>query len=50
LTGTADDLFSVVAGGPVKIEISQTCALMDAAQAHRDLAARKTTGSSVLLP
>jgi NADPH2:quinone reductase len=46
----ADDLFSVVLGGAVKIRIDQRYALADAAQAHRDLEARKTTGCSVLLP
>jgi NADPH2:quinone reductase len=34
----------------VKIEINQRYALKDAAQAHRDLEARKTTGSTILLP
>ncbi|MFN5165087.1 MAG: quinone oxidoreductase family protein [Pseudomonadota bacterium] len=43
----ADDLFAVVAGGAVKIRIDQRYALADAAQAHRDLEARKTTGSTV---
>lgn len=43
-------LFEMVAKGAVKIEINQTYALKDAAQAHRDLEARKTTGSTVLLP
>jgi NADPH2:quinone reductase len=46
----ADDLFSVVASGAVKIRIDQRYPLAEAAQAHRDLEARKTTGSSVLLP
>ena len=46
----ADDLFSVVASGKVKIHIDQRYALKDVAQAHRDLEARKTTGCSVLLP
>jgi NADPH2:quinone reductase len=46
----ADDLFAVVAGGGVKIRIDQRYPLADAAQAHRDLEARKTTGSSVLMP
>jgi NADPH:quinone reductase len=46
----ADDLFAVVSGGAVKIRIDQRYALADAAQAHRDLEARKTTGSTVLLP
>jgi NADPH2:quinone reductase len=45
----ADDLFGVVSSGKVKIRIDQRYALKDAAQAHRDLEARKTTGSSVLL-
>jgi NADPH2:quinone reductase len=46
----ADDLFEVVASGQVKIHIGQRYALKDAAKAHRDLEARATTGSSVLLP
>ena len=46
----ADDLFAVVASGRVKIRIDQRYALADVAQAHRDLEARKNTGSSVLLP
>jgi len=50
LIATANDLFDVVGRGIVKIEINQTYALKDAAQAHRDLEARKTTGSTVLLP
>ena len=43
-------LFEVVEKGIVKIAINQTYALSDAASAHRDLEARKTTGSTVLLP
>ena len=43
-------LFEVVRSGKVKIEVMQRYALKDAAQAHRDLEARKTTGSTVLLP
>jgi len=46
----ADDLFAVVQSGAVKVRIDQRYALADVAQAHRDLEARKTTGSSVLLP
>lgn len=46
----ADDLFEMVTSGQVKIRIDQRYALKDAAHAHRDLEARKTTGSSVLLP
>jgi NADPH2:quinone reductase len=46
----ADDLFAVVGSGAVQIRIDQRYPLADAAQAHRDLEARKTTGSTVLLP
>ena len=44
----ADDLFAVVLSGAVKIRIDQRYPLADVAQAHRDLEARKTTGSTVL--
>ena len=44
------ELFDVVASGKVKIEVHQRYALKDAAQAHRDLEARKTTGSTILIP
>ncbi len=50
LVETANDLFDVVGKGAVKIYVNQTYPLKDAAQAHRDLEARKTTGSTVLLP
>ncbi len=46
---TANELFDVVRQGTVRIEIDQTYALEEAARAHRDLEARKTTGSTVLL-
>ncbi len=46
----ADELFAMVTSGKVKIRIDQRYALKDVAQAHRDLEARKTTGSSVLMP
>jgi NADPH2:quinone reductase len=42
------DLFNAVSSGKVKININQTYPLKDTAQAHRDLEARKTTGSTVL--
>ena len=48
LEKTAGDLFSVVESGAVKIVVNQTYALRDAAQAHIDLEARRTTGSTVL--
>lgn len=50
LQQTADDLFAVVLSGAVKIEVNQTYALADVAQAHKDLEARRTTGASVLIP
>ena len=50
LEETARDLFEVVAAGTVKIAIGQSYTLADAAQAHRDLESRKTTGSTILLP
>lgn len=50
LLASAAALFEVVAAGHVKIRIGQTYALKDAQQAHRDLQARKTTASTVLLP
>jgi NADPH2:quinone reductase len=50
LVTTAKDLFDVVQSGVVKIEINQTYPLAETAQAHRDLEARKTTGSTILLP
>jgi NADPH2:quinone reductase len=50
LVATAKDLFDVVLSGKVKIEINQRYALQDVAQAHLDLEARKTTGSTILTP
>jgi NADPH2:quinone reductase len=50
LLANANDLFDVVGKGIVKINVNHTYALKDAAQAHSDLQARKTTGSIVLLP
>ena len=49
LEETTAELFEVVRSGAVRIEVNQTYALQDAAQAHRDLEARKTTGSTVLV-
>ncbi len=48
LLATAQDLFDVVMNGHVKISVNQTYPLKEAANAHRDLADRKTTGSTVL--
>lgn len=50
LDETAADLFDVIEQGAVKIAPPSRYALADAAQAHRDLEARKTTGSLVLVP
>jgi|SRR5450631_648629 len=46
----AADLFAKVASGAVKANIGQRLPLRDAAQAHRELEARRTTGSTILLP
>ncbi len=50
LLAISGDLFDMVTTGKVRIEVNQTYALKDAAQAQIDLVARKTTGSTVLLP
>lgn len=46
----AAKLWDMVASGKVSVTVGQTYPLKDAAQAHRDLEARKTTGSTLLLP
>ena len=50
LVAGASELFGVIEDGSVRIEINQTYPLAEAAQAHRDLEARRTTGSTLLLP
>jgi len=50
LLTTANDLFAVVGNGTVKINVNHSYPLKEAAQAHRDLEGRRTTGSAVLLP
>ncbi|MBI3782496.1 MAG: quinone oxidoreductase [Deltaproteobacteria bacterium] len=50
LVATANELFDVVGSGAVKVEVRRRYPLSDAAQAHRDLEGRKTTGSMILLP
>jgi NADPH2:quinone reductase len=50
LEASAKSLFGVVSSGEVKIDIRQRYALADVRQAHIELEARKTTGSSILLP
>jgi NADPH2:quinone reductase len=48
LAANAADLFAMVASGRITIPINQTYTLRDAAEAHRALEARRTTGSTVL--
>ena len=50
LLAAAQELFEVVQSGAVRIEVNQRFALRDAAEAHRALEGRETTGSTVLLP
>ena len=50
LQETADDLFAVILSGAVKVAINQRHALKDAAKAQEDLAQRRTTGATVLVP
>ncbi len=50
LVSTAKDLCDIVVSGKVKIEVNHRYALKDAAQAQSDLEARKTTGSTILIP
>jgi NADPH2:quinone reductase len=50
LAAASRELFEVIGRGAVRIEIGRTYALRDVAQAHRDLEARRTIGSTVLLP
>ena len=50
LLALGEELFAMVVAGKVKIEVHQRYALRDAAQAHLDLEARKTTGSTILIP
>jgi NADPH:quinone reductase len=50
LNAMASDLFGMVQSGKIKPDIGQTFALKDAADAHRALQSRQTTGSTLLLP
>jgi NADPH2:quinone reductase len=50
LLASAAELFEMVTSGKVKVGPRQSYALKDAAQAHRDLEGRKTTGSTILVP
>jgi NADPH2:quinone reductase len=50
LLASSAELFEVVQSGAVRIEVRQSYPLREAGQAHKDLEARKTTGSTVLIP
>jgi NADPH2:quinone reductase len=50
LEARARDLFEVLTSGVLEVVVGQTYPLRDAARAHVDLAARKTVGSTVLVP
>ena len=50
LIAAAAELFGLIEAGTLNIQVNQTYALQDAAQAHADLEARRTTGSTVLIP
>jgi NADPH2:quinone reductase len=50
LEASAEELFDMITAGRIKVEIDQRYPLADAARAHIELASRKTTGSSVLVP
>jgi len=50
LESMARETFAIVKKKAVKIQINQRYKLADAAQAHRDLEARKTTGASIIVP
>ena len=50
LLAMAAEMFELVKAGRIVNEARQTYALKDAAQAHRDLEARKTTGATLLIP
>jgi NADPH2:quinone reductase len=50
LLAMADDLFKLVLNGKIRMEPSKVFALKDAAEAHRELESRRTTGSIILVP
>ena len=50
LQAMADELFEMIRSGKVTVDINQRFALKDAAQAQTELSARRTTGSTILLP
>ena len=50
MLGMADELFGLVLAGKIRSMPSRTFALSDAAEAHRALESRRTTGATVLIP
>jgi NADPH2:quinone reductase len=46
----ANDVFAMLANGTLKVDDIQRYALKDAAKAHVELSARRTTGSTILIP
>jgi NADPH2:quinone reductase len=50
LEASSEELFDLMLAGKIKVDIEQRYALADAPRAHRDLEARKTVGSTILLP
>jgi NADPH2:quinone reductase len=46
----SDELFTAILDGSLKVSVDRTYTLADAAQAHRDLESRKTTGKLLLIP
>jgi NADPH2:quinone reductase len=50
LEASSEELFDMMTSGRIKVDIEQRYALADVARAHADLAARKTVGSTVILP
>ncbi len=50
LQSAAAELFGLIEAGTIDVQVNQTYPLQDAAQAHKDLESRKTTGSTVLIP
>ena len=50
MTASANALFQAISSGAIQIDVNQSYALYDARKAHEDLEARKTTGSTILVP
>jgi len=49
-SASANALFQAISSGAIQIDVNQSYALYDARKAHEDLEARKTTGSTILVP